>query len=767
MVSLSDSLETVLGAKAADMLEEQIKVQTVGELLRYVPDRYVKQGDLSGERKPEPGERLTVVARVEENKTIPIRNSRRKMVKLVVFDGNVRIAVTFFNSPWIAAKLPKGTRVMMAGEVKYFRNELQLTHPNWLLLPEDGTSIEADDAVGSAVMAGIAKALAVDAGDGGGEKDGSIDFSEFLRDVIPVYRGTAKLQAWTIWQCVRAVLGQLDPIDDPLPETERLARGLIGADEALRKIHVPEGQNDIDQARARLKFDEALALQLALAQRRHVDRGAAGPVCRHVPGGLEDKMIARLPFTLTEGQAAVIDEISADLAAPITAADQSSVAPMSRLLQGEVGSGKTLVALLVMLRVIDNGYQCALLAPTEVLAAQHLRTLEAMLGGLAREGELDGEEGATRIALITGSMKTAAKRTALLETVTGQVGILIGTHALLQEHVDFFNLGFVVVDEQHRFGVEQRDTLRSRGRDGIVPHLLVMTATPIPRTVAMTVFGDLETSTLRELPRGRQPITTSVVPRGNPKWVQRVWERVNEEVEAGRQVYVVCARIGDDGTAAGQKSERKGAEAAAEPATSAVDMFTTLSEGPLGVHRLGLLHGRLPADEKALLMADFTAGDIGILVSTTVIEVGVDVPNATTMVIVDAERFGVSQLHQLRGRVGRGGLPGLCLLVTGASEMSPAMERLRAVAESNDGFALSIVDLAQRREGDLLGSLQSGQTSSLKFLSLLTDGDLIEDTRALADEVVGRDLTLVDHKPMAGLVDSILGPVRLAYLDKS
>jgi ATP-dependent DNA helicase RecG len=315
--------------------------------------------------------------------------------------------------------------------------------------------------------------------------------------------------------------------------------------------------------------------------------------------------------------------------------------------------------------------------------------------------------------------------------------------------------------------VEQRDTLRSRGRKGVVPHLLVMTATPIPRTVAMTVFGDLETSTLRELPRGRQPITTSVVPRGNPKWMQRVWERVDEEVRAGRQVYVVCARIGDDGTPAGQRSEKKGTETAAEPATSAVDMFKTLMEGSLGGHRLGLLHGRLPADEKALLMAEFTAGEIDILVSTTVIEVGVDVPNATTMVIVDAERFGVSQLHQLRGRVGRGGLPGLCLLVTGASEMSPAMERLRAVAESNDGFALSMVDLAQRREGDLLGSLQSGQTSSLRFLSLLTDGDLIEDTRALADEVVGNDLTLVEHKPMAGLVDSILGPVRLAYLDKS
>lgn len=763
MISLADSLETVLGVKAAEMLDEQIHVQTVGELLRYVPERYVKQGDLSGERKPEPGERLTVVARVEDNRTIPIRNSRKKMVKLVVFDGKSRIAVTFFNSAWIAAKLPKGSRVMMAGEVKYFRDELQLTHPNWLKLPEDGTSIEADDAVGSVLMQGIAKALATDAGDGDGG-DGTLDFSDFLRDVIPVYRGTAKLQAWTIWQCVRAVLGELAPITDPLPESERTARGLIGADEALRKIHVPEGQHDIDQASARLKFDEALALQLALAQRRHVDRGAIGPSCPHVPGGLEDKLSERLPFTLTDGQNVVIDEITGDLCAP----DPSGpVSPMSRLLQGEVGSGKTLVALLAMLRVIDNGYQCALLAPTEVLAAQHFRTLGAMLGGLAKEGELEGEEGATRIALITGSMKTAAKRTSLLETVTGQVGILIGTHALLQDNVDFFNLGFVVVDEQHRFGVEQRDTLRSRGRDAVVPHLLVMTATPIPRTVAMTVFGDLETSTLRELPRGRQPITTSVVPRGNPKWVQRVWERVDEEVEAGRQVYVVCARIGDDGTPAGQRSQQKSSESAAEPATSAVDMFKTLSSGALGRRRIELLHGRLAADEKSELMTGFTAGLIDILVSTTVIEVGVDVPNATTMVIVDADRFGVSQLHQLRGRVGRGGLPGLCLLISAASELSQSMERLQAVAASNDGFELSYVDLQQRREGDLLGSLQSGQTSSLRFLSLLTDGDLIVDTRALADEVVGGDLTLVEHKPMAALVDAILGPVRLAFLDKS
>ncbi|ORM29135.1 ATP-dependent DNA helicase RecG [Williamsia sp. 1135] len=764
--TLSDSLESILGPKAADMLDEQIHVQTVGELLRYVPDRYVKQGDLSGERKPEPGERLTVVARVEDNKTIPIRNSRKKMVKLVVFDGKFRIAVTFFNSPWIAAKLPKGSRVMMAGEVKYFRDELQLTHPNWLKLPEDGTSIEADDAVGSVLMQGIAKALATDAGDGD-SSDGTLDFSDFLRDVIPVYRGTAKLQAWTIWQCVRAVLGELAPIEDPLPDDERTLRGLIGSDEALRKIHVPEGQHDIDQASARLRFDEALALQLALAQRRHVDRGATGPSCSHVPDGLEDKLLSRLPFTLTDGQRVVIDEITADLQPPYGGDAATVVSPMSRLLQGEVGSGKTLVALLAMLRVIDNGYQCALLAPTEVLAAQHFRTLETMLGGLAKEGELEGEEGATRVALITGSMKTAAKRTALLETVTGQVGILIGTHALLQDNVDFFNLGFVVVDEQHRFGVEQRDTLRSRGRDGVVPHLLVMTATPIPRTVAMTVFGDLETSTLRELPRGRQPITTSVVPRGNPKWVQRVWQRVGEEVEEGRQVYVVCARIGDDGTPAGQRSQQKSSEGAAEPATAAVDMFKTLSEGPLGGHRIELLHGRLSPDEKSEVMADFTAGQVDILVSTTVIEVGVDVPNATTMVIVDADRFGVSQLHQLRGRVGRGGLPGLCLLITASSEMSPSMERLQAVAASNDGFELSYVDLRQRREGDLLGSLQSGQTSSLRFLSLLTDGDLIEDTRALADEVVGGDLTLVEHKPMAALVDSILGPVRLAFLDKS
>ena len=766
MVALSESLDVVLGAKAADLLAEQINVHTVGELLRYVPDRYVKQGDLSGERKPEAGERLTVVARVEECRTVQARNSRTKLTKVVVFDGNVRISVTFFNSPWIASKLPKGSRVMMAGQVKYFNNEMQLTHPNWLRLPEDGTSIEADDAVGSALMQGIAKALATDAGGSGENTDRTIDFSDFVRDVIPVYRATAKLQAWTIWQCVRAVLGWLDPIKDPLTDAEREARGLIGADAAIRKIHVPEGQYDIDQASARLKFDEALALQLALAQRRYVDRGAEAPSCPHVAGGLEDRFSERLPFTLTDGQNEVIDEITADMARP-ESAGLTKVAPMSRLLQGEVGSGKTLVALLSMLRVIDNGYQCALLAPTEVLAAQHFRTLQTMLGGLAKEGELEGEEGATRIALITGSMKTAAKRTALLETVTGQVGILIGTHALLQEHVDFFNLGFVVVDEQHRFGVEQRDTLRSRGRDDVVPHLLVMTATPIPRTVAMTVFGDLETSTLKELPRGRQPITTSVVPKGKESWVQRTWERVDEEVQAGRQVYVVCARIGDDGTAAGQKSAQKSAEAGGEPAVAAVDMFTTLSTGPLGKHRIELLHGRLHADDKAQVMADFTAGNIDILVSTTVIEVGVDVPNATTMVIVDAERFGVSQLHQLRGRVGRGGLPGLCLLMSGAADMSPAMERLRAVAASNDGFELSLVDLAQRREGDLLGSLQSGETSSLRFLSLLTDADLIVDTRAMADAVVSDDLTLVEHKPMAALVDSILGPVRLAFLDKS
>ena len=390
--------------------------------------------------------------------------------------------------------------------------------------------------------------------------------------------------------------------------------------------------------------------------------------------------------------------------------------------------------------------------------------MRKMLGDLAEGGELTAAEGATRIALLTGSMKTKGRRETLLDVVTGTAGIVIGTHALLEEKVEFFDLGLVVIDEQHRFGVEQRDVLRNKGRDGRIPHFLVMTATPIPRTVAMTAFGDLETSVLRELPRGRQPISTSVVPMGRKNWVDRVWSRANEEIDAGRQVYVVCSRIGDDDSPepAPEPEEQKGPKT-----TSVVELYETLVEGPFAHRRVEMLHGRLAPDEKNAVMDAFGRGEVDVLVSTTVIEVGVDVPNATTMVIVDAERFGVSQLHQLRGRVGRGQHAGLCLLMTNSNEISQSMQRLRAVAGSNDGFELARVDLEQRREGDLLGSLQSGVNTSLRFLSLLEDVEVIEDARGLAEDVVSEDITLLHHRPLADLVDGILVPQKIAYLDKS
>ncbi|KAB2583783.1 ATP-dependent DNA helicase RecG, partial [Rhodococcus erythropolis] len=439
--------------------------------------------------------------------------------------------------------------------------------------------------------------------------------------------------------------------------------------------------------------------------------------------------------------------------------------PMSRLLQGEVGSGKTIVALRAMLQVVDAGYQCALLAPTEVLANQHARSLRKMMGPLAAGGELGSAEHSTRIALLTGSLPVAAKRAALLEAVTGDAGIVIGTHALIQDNVEFFNLGMVVVDEQHRFGVEQRDQLRSRAREGLSPHLLVMTATPIPRTIAMTVLGDLEVSTLRELPRGRTPIKSSVVPaKQKPQWVDRAWERIREDVAAGRQAYVVCSRIGDGEQGAGedQFTEEK------QPETkSAVDVFEELSSGPLADLRVGLLHGRLPSDEKDVVMSAFNVGDIDVLVCTTVVEVGVDVPNATVMVIVDAERFGVSQLHQLRGRVGRGKHQGLCILVTGSNPGGPAYERLSAVAATNDGFELAQLDLATRREGDILGAAQSGTTSNLRLLSLMAHGDILESAREFAQGIVDSDPSLEDHPALASMVTAALDSDRIEYLEKS
>ncbi|MBT0565421.1 ATP-dependent DNA helicase RecG [Williamsia sp. CHRR-6] len=745
-----DSLETVLGAKRAGVFAEQIGVRTVGGLLRYVPHRYVRQGQLSAQRAPEVGEHVTLVARVVKADLRQMRNRKGKLLSIKANDGTRNFSVTFFNPYGIARVLTTGVRFMVSGEVGYFRDEMQLTHPDWMVLPEPGSGVEmVGSAMLTAMAAGSADAAEIGSDSGAQESD-RLDSSEFLRPFLPVYPATRALQTWDIWTAVRQVLAQVDTIADPLDPAQREARGLIGADEALRLIHLPDTAEHIESATQRLKFDEALALQVGLAQRRSADRGHRAPVIERVADGIEDAMIAQLPFTLTAGQSAVIQEICADL---------SLGEPMNRLLQGEVGSGKTLAALLCMLRLVDNGYQCALLAPTEVLAVQHHRTLRSMLGLLACAGELGAPERATRVALLTGSMKTAAKRDTLLEVVTGTAGILIGTHALLEDHVEFFDLGLIVVDEQHRFGVEQRDTLRNKGRDGLIPHMLVMTATPIPRTVAMTVYGDLETSTLRELPAGRAPISTNVVFARKEKWERRLWEIVDEQVMAGHQVYVVCPRIGDD--------EPEAQPPSGPPMTSALQMLDQLTGATVGRHRIDLLHGRLPAEDKAAVMDAFTRGEIDILVSTTVVEVGVDVHNATTMVIVDAERFGVSQLHQLRGRVGRGGLPGICFLRTSLAEGSPSIARLQAVAGTIDGFELARIDLMQRREGDVLGAAQSGMTTSLRFLSLLDDAEIITDARALATSIVAADPTLAEHPALIELVEAMLGTTRAQYLEKS
>ncbi|WP_127782695.1 ATP-dependent DNA helicase RecG [Rhodococcus sp. X156] len=740
MAQLTDPLGHVLGEKAGKALAKTLDLHTVDDLLRHYPRRYAERGELTSIAGLEEDEHVTVMARIAKVDLRKMQQRRGTILTLTITDGRSELTCTYFNQPHLAKELTRGRRGLFAGKVSRYRRSLQLTNPQYLLLPDDD-HLTASSSEGSGVL-GLAAVP---------------DERDFTRPLLPVYPSAAGLPSWTVAQCVRVVLDVLEEPVDPLPEQLRTEHQLAPLGQALRAVHLPEDEAELAAARQRLRFDEALALQLVLAQRRHADTERSAPALPPRPDGLAAAFERQLPFALTEGQQQVGAEVAADLA---------QTHPMSRLLQGEVGSGKTVVALRAMLAAVDAGRQAALLAPTEVLAAQHARSLADMLGPLGRAGELDSAEQATRVTLVTGSMPTAAKRRALLEVVTGDAGIVVGTHALIQDTVQFFDLGLVVVDEQHRFGVEQRDALRERGRDGATPHLLVMTATPIPRTVAMTVFGDLTVSTLRELPRGRSPIASSVVPvLEKPAWLDRAWERVREEVAAGRQAYVVCSRIGDDGSAEDEVAAAKGGEG---PETSAVlEVAPELAAGPLAGLRVEALHGRLPSDEKDAIMRAFAGGEIDVLVATTVIEVGVDVPNATTMVIMDAERFGVSQLHQLRGRVGRGGHAGLCLLLTSAAPGSRSRERIEAVAATTDGFELAQLDLEQRREGDVLGVAQSGHKSSLRMLSLLRDTEVIAAAREQAELIVAGDPTLQAHPGLAAMVTSALDGERVSYLVKA
>ncbi|MGO8956326.1 MAG: ATP-dependent DNA helicase RecG [Streptosporangiaceae bacterium] len=728
MAVFADPLRLVVGDKAAKRLGAALDLHTAGDLLGYYPRRYEKRGELTELVGLRDGEYVTVQAEVASVSVRRMHNRPGTIFEAIVTDGHGRLTLTFFGrgrQDWREHELRPGARGLFSGQVSSFRGKRQLTHPEYEMLGAGPTGARA---------------------------------AEFAAELIPVYRASSQIQSWKIADSVRIVLDVLDVPDDPLPAQIRARHALIGYADALRGIHRPVDHGDVQRAITRLKWDEAFALQVLLAQRRAAAASYSAIPRPPVEGGLLAEFDAALPFQLTVGQ---------QLAGATIADDLAREHPMHRLLQGEVGSGKTIIALRAMLQVVDAAGQAVLLAPTEVLAQQHYRSISSLLGPLGMAGQLGGAEHATRLTLLTGSVGAAARRKALLEAVSGGAGIIIGTHALLEDRVQFADLGLVVIDEQHRFGVEQRDALRDKAGDGR-PHVLVMTATPIPRTVAMTVFGDLDVSTLTELPAGRSPISTHVVPVAErPHYLSRTWERITEEVAAGRQAYVVCPRIGGDGSGSGEDVNGDDEGNGVRPPIAVLDLAAELAAGPLAGLRLAILHGRMTSDDKDKVMLAFADGLVDVLVTTTVVEVGVDVANAVVMVIMDADRFGVSQLHQLRGRVGRGTDAGLCLLVTEAPEASPARERLDAVASTLDGFALSRIDLEQRREGDVLGTAQAGRRSSLKLLRLLADEDLIGQARQEATALVDADPALAGQPGLAEAVQALIDLERATFLEKA
>lgn len=722
MASLDSKLVNVVGDRTAKVLETTFGYKTITDLIHHYPRRYLVRGELSDIAELKEGDEVTVLAEIFSSSSRKLHARKGSILEVIVTDGSAKMSLTFFNQAWREKDLRVGRQGLFAGKVGVFNGKRQLAHPDYEMIP-DGNDVD------SAV-------------------------AEFAGKYLPMYPASAKLPSWKIAQCINLSIGALDEIADFMPEKILNERGYPSLQQAIVQIHNPVDLDSADKSRARITFDEALLMQLLLLERRAELRALKAVARRPKSSGILTAFDASLPWQLTPGQVQVSAEIESDLAAPY---------PMHRLLQGEVGSGKTVVALRAMLAVIDSGGQAALLAPTEVLAAQHLRTIEKLLGPLAQDGMLGGSEIATKVTLLTGSQSAAARKEALAMAASGSAGIVIGTHALLSESVTFKDLGLIVVDEQHRFGVEQRDALKDKAVNP--PHLLVMTATPIPRTVAMTVFGDLDVSTLRELPLGRQPITTHLVPTiEKPTFLDRAWERIREEISLGHQAYIVAPRI-SAGTSEDADLDFLYGEASLDIA-SVEDLGPKLQSGALNGLRIAPLHGRQSSEVKNSTMQAFAQGEIDVLISTTVIEVGVDVANATVMVIMDADRFGVSQLHQLRGRVGRGTSPGLCLLVTSAAPDTSARERLDAVSKTQDGFELSRIDLEQRREGDVLGATQSGSRSHLRLLRVLRDEALIETARESAAELLAQDPSLSSYPLLKEELKKLQADAAAEFIDK-
>ena len=736
---LNTNLRDVLGGKTAQGLSKAFGVSTARELLMHFPRRYAERGELSDMAELRIGEHATIVAQVVKAENRRMRNRPGTLTEVVVTDGFNELGLTFFNQAFRKNQLMPGRTGMFAGKVGDYRGQLKLTNPECVMVPD---ALAEDQEAAQA----------------------------FADEVIPVYPASGSMPSWRIAQAVKIVLDQIDwsKVVDPLQAELIAEHDLLPTREALETVHRPDNPAAGIKARSRFKWEEALALQLVLESRRQQSAGGHVQVVERRAGGLLKVLEDRLPFELTAGQSRVDAEIVADM---------SSGTAMHRLLQGEVGSGKTLVALRAMLSVVDSGGQAALLAPTEVLAQQHYDSILEFLGSAGIGGTLMGSDGGTQVVLVTGSQKAAKRREALAHIASGEAGVIVGTHALLEDKVIAADLGLVVVDEQHRFGVEQRARLIEKASQ-VHPHVLVMTATPIPRTIAMTVFGDLDVSTLDELPHGRKDVATHVVPtREKPQHYRRVWERVREEVDQGRQAFVVCTRIADsEGPSAVEVDFDKAyldlnVEGERPEPVGVLELADELSVGPLQGLRVGVLHGKMGSTEKEAIMSQFRGEDsdpeIDVLIATTIVEVGVDVPNATVMVIMDADRLGLSQLHQLRGRVGRGEHAGLCLLVTQVASQSTAVERLNEVAATNDGFALAEADLKYRSEGNILGSVQSGFKSSLRALELQKDVAIIEESRELARTILADDPAMIDHQALRELVDELVGEDGINWLRRS
>ena len=674
MLLPTTALDRVLGDKSAKSFAKNLGLVSVADLLQHYPRRYSSRGELTPITNLPVGESVSIVAEVVDARERRTKGRISHILEVRITDGSGFLSLTFFNQAWRQKNLLPGTRGLFAGKIGEYQGKLQLAHPDYELFPDEVSQFDA---------------------------------KAWADQPIPIYPASASVTTWMIQKAMGIVLDTLGPLEDEVPDYLATKHKLLPLSKAFEKIHRPENKTDWSAASKTLSYHEAFLLQANLIARKIENEKSPATSRAGKENGYLAEFDAELPFELTQGQKSVGEEISADLARSY---------PMNRLLQGEVGSGKTLVALRAMLAVADTQGQSALLAPTEVLASQHFRSISKSLGE-----ELAKKVGLT---LLTGQLSTTERKKAMLQVVSGASKIVIGTHALFSEKVEFYDLGLVVVDEQHRFGVEQREKLRLKGK--LSPHVLTMTATPIPRTLAVTVFGDMAVSSLTELPAGRKEIDSHVVRAGDKNLVARVWERVAEEVAKGHQVFVVCPKI--------DESEKEHSGASVESTTS------QLKQNPnLASLEIDSLHGRMDPDQKSEVMARFVNKEIDVLVSTTVIEVGVDVPNATVMVILDADNFGISQLHQLRGRVGRGQAKGLCLLLTAAEDDSIALQRIEAVAGESDGFKLSEIDLELRREGDVLGANQSGGRSSLRLLQVIRDAALIQKVRVEVEELFEKD----------------------------